>query len=659
MISARRIRSASVSIILALVAGASAQVTSAPGSDPATTPDASGVAINRIGAGVEGIADWSRSAAFVDLIKQARAFGSVQEPYNEKAAVDSDGWPTSDFGVVLFTGLQGLRGTGGVYRISADCRAMPEIQLSSSPGRLMNVSWSPTSARVTADVLFPEGGEQLFLSFQNTGGGARNIRITRPGYSATDVFSRPFLDHMARFGTVRFMNWTSTNGSTIKDWSQRSTPDQARCTGPSGVPWELCAQLCNQLRADMWINVPHMATDDYVERLATLLHSTLDKDRKIYVEYSNELWNFQFAQTEWNKAAALAEVQAGASVLNFDGETNEYYLGWRRTARRLKEISDIFRSVFAEHAAYDRVRPVLAGQIANTEVLRQGLKVCEAAYGPPRNYFYALAGAPYFNLQAVDQKADLTVDQVIAALGASAASLPSEYHYEENIAMARWNGLEYLGYEGGPDTFGPNNVPAKRAANLDPRMADICRGFLTDWFRAGFGELVWYVAGATRWDTEYGTWGLTYDMSVQKTPKIEAVDGVRRSLKIPVTAGIPVPGPVDARHFVGAPADWATRDPYLRTPQASTYNDYLVRVDSAGTYELRIEAASGAKGGQIHALVNTRPIGIMTLPPTGGWEKWGTTHPVTVDLEQGLSVVRLFFVSNQAYNVKQIVIKTR
>jgi hypothetical protein len=156
----------------------------------------------------------------------------------------------------------------------------------------------------------------------------------------------------------------------------------------------------------------------------------------------------------------------------------------------------------------------------------------------------------------------------------------------------------------------------------------------------------------------FGTWGLTNDMS-RKTPKIDALDDLRRSTRVPIGIGIPVPGPVDARAFVGAPPDWEDRDPYLRTPQANTSRDYLVRVESAGTYELRVAAASGGKGGQIHALVNKKPLGVMSLPATGGWEQWGSTHPVTIELDEGLSVVRLFFVSDRAYNVKEIVIKER
>jgi hypothetical protein len=41
--------------------------------------------------------------------------------------------------------------------------------------------------------------------------------------------------------------------------------------------------------ADGWFNVPVLATDDYVTQMATLLKAHIPPNRKIYIEYSNEL----------------------------------------------------------------------------------------------------------------------------------------------------------------------------------------------------------------------------------------------------------------------------------------------------------------------------------------------------------------------------------
>ena len=82
-------------------------------------------------------------------------------------------------------------------------------------------------------------------------------------------------------------------------------------------------QLANTLHTNVWISVPAHATDDYVRQLATLLKNGLASDLKIYLEYSNEVWNTSFEQNRYNRSAAGAEVVAAAqagksSDLNYD-----------------------------------------------------------------------------------------------------------------------------------------------------------------------------------------------------------------------------------------------------------------------------------------------------------------------------------------------------
>jgi hypothetical protein len=35
-----------------------------------------------------------------------------------------------------------------------------------------------------------------------------------------------------------------------------------------------------------------------------------------------------------------------------------------------------------------------------------------------------------------------------------------------------------------------------------------------------------FIAGATNYDTQYGTWGLTDDMSKMNVPKVQAIDDI-------------------------------------------------------------------------------------------------------------------------------------
>ena len=84
-------------------------------------------------------------------------------------------------------------------------------------------------------------------------------------------------------------------------------------------------------------------------------YKELKPDLTIYVEYSNEVWNGIFAQADWTLQQAKAEVAAGNSPLNNDGDTNQYYWMWRRTAKRTQDISRIMSEVFGSQALNRKV----------------------------------------------------------------------------------------------------------------------------------------------------------------------------------------------------------------------------------------------------------------------------------------------------------------
>ena len=64
-------------------------------------------------------------------------------------------------------------------------------------------------------------------------------------------------------------------------------------------------QLANAVSADAWMNVPVMADDNYITRMATLVHSQLGESQKIYVELSNEVWNSSFSQFNTLRPGAM------------------------------------------------------------------------------------------------------------------------------------------------------------------------------------------------------------------------------------------------------------------------------------------------------------------------------------------------------------------
>lgn len=605
----------------------------------------------QIGAGLEGLADWSKSNAFADVVKQARTFGPPDTPWTSAVAVDANGWPTEDFGAIFIVSEQ--LGLAGTYKLSLQANQQPTVGLVATNATITNRQWNPTTKVFTADIVYPANATQLMMSFKNTGGGVRWMKLMRPGTTPGQTFTKPFLDHLRRFPVLRFMDWTSTNFNPVSSWSERTRPEHASYARPEGIPWEVCIELANALGKDVWINVPHKADDAYVAELAALLRDTLDPKRKVYLEYSNEVWNWSFSQSQWNLQAAKAEVEAGGSDLNYDNVDNDGYWAARRIAKRLIQMSQIFKSAFGEGRYAAQVRPVLAYQVAWPDLwLWEALQYTADVWGSPSQYFYAAAGAPYFNMGDFQHTEGLTKDQVLDALSASVESYATSRWLEKAAAWTKFHGLRMLAYEGGPDTFGPGSIQAKRAAGHDPRMQTICQRYLNIWFGYGFDTFMWFVAGATGWDTQYGTWGLAEDMTQPNTPKTLAIDWVRAKVRPPLIAGDPIPGAIDARKHVNRGDNWQTQDPYLRYINGGTFTDYLVRVDAGGRYRLVLDCASGP-GGVIEVWVNGQVAGQVSIPASG----WGTfvdAPSLPIEFKTGLQTLRLKFLTHRGYDVRSL-----
>lgn len=215
------------------------------------------------------MADWSATPVYVDLVRQARRFGSPDAPWDEAASIGADGWPVADFGVFLMTGQSRLSGTAGTYTVRFRGRA--EIGVVASNARVARVAFDAGADRTTAEVVLAQGADQLALKFTATRGGVKDLQVIRPGYDVESppLFTRALLDHLAPFGTLRFMDWLATNHDSGRgDWAARPTPTTVRHGSKAGVPWEHVIALANIFGKDVWINVPVRADDDYVRQLA-------------------------------------------------------------------------------------------------------------------------------------------------------------------------------------------------------------------------------------------------------------------------------------------------------------------------------------------------------------------------------------------------------
>jgi hypothetical protein len=505
-----------------------------------------------LGVELDGLGDGSRSMPFVDLAKTLRPFTRLGK--DEAASTDANGWPTSDCQTVLFD-IRPIPAWNppiddpeafqpdwsGTYKLSLSGQAV--ISVSEGGATLSNCVYNTTKNITTADILVPKRAGLLVMAFRNTartngaspGSGFTGLRVIRPGYPADTqkVFTDEFLKALRPFSTLRFMDWLSSNhnpgyygdaGHHALEWKDRRLPTDAtqQDSGASyGVAWEYVVELANASGKDIWINIPVAATDDYVKQLAAFLKATLKPNIRIYLEHSNEVWNYGFPQYIYNKLAAIDDVKRNpASMLRADKTKDEEVLACRRHAARLHSAAQTFATAFGQGSLLTRIRPVYASWFINPDShYRDVLQWMNEVHGAPTNYLYAIASAAYYNAEKAAPNA--SPEAIVAAM--KRASDDNRAGHLKLKAIADRYGLKYAQYEVGPDTGGGStqNVANRIRANRLPEMGNLVSYDAHEWFAMG-GDLYMYFAMPGTY-SRYGCWGLSEDIRQLDTPKWRAI----------------------------------------------------------------------------------------------------------------------------------------
>lgn len=476
-----------------------------------------------MGGNMNVLADWTRTLPYVNLLKQARKFGTADNPFNGNASIDPvTGWPTSDFAMVL-AGLN--LDLGGTYLF----HAIGNASIANWEGTVEQ-TYDPSTNTLTANLTMSDNTDGIVIVLRNTTGpGLRNVSLLQPGYnlSRASDFTDLYLAHLSRFQVLRFMDWTSTNSNLETNWNETTPVDWATYANyGKHNPWSTIPKIVNQFNTstDVWINIPHNASDDYIISLARLMLDELDPRSNIYTEYSNEVWNWEFPQFYANYDAANDSVLNHGDPYHFayDNTTNHMTWSYRRIAYQAKHISDLFKTVFGEEnvGPFKRVRPILSCELLWTYFIVDVLDYLNINYGPPTNFLHGIATAPYFTMGPYDRMDNLTVDQVIEGFNTSVQEMLPENGWGEqqllgvHATYAAWYNLSVHAYEGGADTAwgcGTCSLPAKTNATRDPRLTDISVQHLLGWYRYGFEPYNWYSSGAGE-TSQYGSYTLLEDM---------------------------------------------------------------------------------------------------------------------------------------------------
>ena len=342
-----------------------------------------------------------------------------------------------------------------------------------------------TGSHIWLDILKSKKGNHI-----------HNIQIL-PVESSEDketLFNPLFVEGLKSFHCLRFMDWNQTNGSEQRTWDQRSKPDYFTQGADNGPSIEHAIQLCNLIHADAWFCMPHQADDDYIANFAKLVKENLDPTLKVYVEYSNEVWNWGFIQTSYvvKNAIGHPEQYVTEDLIKIDPRHENFQI---KDAYMMQRTFRIWTEVFG-NAAKDRlvrVAAVQAGWHDNTRIIleylfkknKKGETLNDPLYSTstgagcdalsPAGYFYFLDN-DVKKWEAMDPSLltpNLILDAVDADFWESSGS-----HTVANAEMAKaWN-IDLVVYEGGQHLVPPGGREGPLAnaiwdAQIEPKMYDL------------------------------------------------------------------------------------------------------------------------------------------------------------------------------------------
>lgn len=498
-----------------------------------------------IGVNLGGLADFGTELPFVDLMKNAREWytkdvGNPAAPFNSEQATnlsyrpdgypthapqtipessypqeavtiwgDTRGWPAGQY-VVLWEGTGNFRFFGSFTNLT-----------------------TTGPQRMTFDLVPQEQGiVELAIENSDINDPIRNIRVLMPGTEATyqsQPFNPVWLNKLQSFQTVRFMDWGQTNNWGQKrdegwdnpyefDWSERSQMDHYTWAYEKGIPYEMMVKLLNDYDLDGWVCVPKSASPNYSQNLAEYLRDNLEPDRHLYVEYSNELWNWIFGQAQWLNLYGCE--QTGTS--------------WPEgLVPYIQRCLDAFTTAFAGQD--NRITRVVGTQLSWVDVSQR------IANNLTPGSFDAVTPTCYFGFT---DAAETTLDQLGTSATATdviaqaSLSMPTSFSYirEQKTDVADPLGVPLIFYEGGqhltPNPFGV--YPSYGEALIDAQRTTGMYDLYNIWFdslrtlQSGTEPLkIMHFSFVSSRNAQFGSWGMLetmdQDINVVPAPKYSAI----------------------------------------------------------------------------------------------------------------------------------------
>jgi hypothetical protein len=299
------------------------------------------------------LTDWLNARPFADAFKQFRCWSrpGVTGGVDPSIPLSPAGYPLQDAGA--YWSASGW--PDGVYQFSWAGSGTPEW---GGPGWVSGVN--------VLNLRPSQGPVWLTLTGVKADDPPHDFSLTTSAVPSWDYGSPPFThDFVASlrpFGVLRFMDWALTNQTTPHPWSARRPASGPQASllqsGDRGVAWEWVFRLCNAAGAHCWLCLPDWADADYATNLGALARAELAPHLRVYLAYSNEVWNPGFPQF-----GRVLQAAKDNPALTAD---NVYERLYQQVGFKLNELTGAFRGGFGVGESLGRVVPVLEGQAAVT-----------------------------------------------------------------------------------------------------------------------------------------------------------------------------------------------------------------------------------------------------------------------------------------------------
>jgi len=462
--------------------------------------------------------DWQRNRPIDPGCTRKKSFNTKE---TDKVSVDANGWPTrlpSRGEAPIFTSINAIWDMPAnfpvgrhfvTYQGDGDISVHGDVEIiRQTPGRIdFNLKSAKRKLR-------------LHITRINPRNHIRDIKVIPQKYAKTymrQTFNQEYIQTARPFNSIRFMPWQNTKLTQLAHWKDRATPQTAFYNHNAGMPVETMVDLANATQTAPWFSMPHKATDSFMKNFAQTVKRRLNPGQKVYVEYSNEVWNAMYPATHYASQQGLKLWPRGKLEIKNPG-TRRLFLALNFNAKRSKEMCRIFKQSLGNRAV------CVVSAYGSAPKMGEELMTCPLAGGNCYKSFDAYAVAPYFGdyiarienrplVKRWANQGNAGVNQLFREIMSGGLAKDNyqggsienaiEDRVKKNVALARKYQVKLLGYEGGQHLLrvdrphvihDPKVYSLFAKANRSPQMGKAYSKYLNAWHRAG-GDMLMHFNG--------------------------------------------------------------------------------------------------------------------------------------------------------------------